>query len=78
MNFDARIGKNSIFWLYSSNRSWIQSSIFNSIVLTDQFIELNENRTVDCKRSMLVNNNSGRLILSLKTNDPEKTVLYDD
>ena len=29
-----------------------------SILLTDQFIELNENRTVDCKRSMLVNNNS--------------------
>ena len=28
-----------------------------SILLTDEFIELNQNRTVDCKRSMLVNNN---------------------
>ena len=28
-----------------------------SILWTDQFIELNENRTVDCKTSMLVNDN---------------------
>ena len=43
-----------------------------SILWTDQFIELNENRTVDCKRSMLVNNNSVRVILSLRTNDPRE------
>ena len=50
-----------------------------SILLTDRSIELNENWTVDCKRSLLVNNmNNVRLILSLKTNDPKKTVLYDD
>ena len=41
-----------------------------SILSTDQFIELNENRTVACKRSMLVNNNTVRVILSLETNDP--------
>ena len=79
MNFDARIG--------CIRQIEVGYNPAYSILWTNQFIELNENRTVDCKRSMLVNNNSVRVILSLKTNDPgencslwwlEKTQLFGE